>query len=160
MKIWNKIVATGIGKNIPICEKFIATLNSFGINAIYLNPVAAFHGDIGVIGKNDIVILVTKSGETSELCNLYNVLKKRNCPMWLLTFNKKSSLSLKIENSLVILLEHEGDMWNIVPNNSTVISLIILQELALSIAKSLNINVSTFKENHPGGYIGGNIINE
>ena len=74
--------------------------------------------------------------------------------MWLLTFSKESTLTKEISNSVILDLRHEGDMWNIMPNNSTTINLIVLQGLAMQIAFTLGLTLDDFKRNHPGGAIG------
>ena len=74
--------------------------------------------------------------------------------MWLLTFEKDSTLIREIPDSLVVELKHEGDLWNVMPNNSTTMNLIILQGLAMMIAKKMEIGIQQFKRNHPGGHIG------
>ena len=74
--------------------------------------------------------------------------------MWLLTFVKESTLTREISNHVVLDLKHEGDLWNIMPNNSTTVNLIILQGLAMQIAANMNLELEQFKKNHPGGRIG------
>lgn len=149
-----KIIATALGKNVPICEKFIGTLNSLGINGHFLHTSSAIHGDLGVVKDNDLVIMLTKSGETSESVYLYEQLIKRKIKLWLLTYNGNSTLGQKIANKLVLFLEHEGDKWNLVPNNSSIGYLLVLQAIAMEITDRLNIKLEVFKQNHPGGYIG------
>lgn len=80
--------------------------------------------------------------------------------MWLLTFQKESTLAREIPNSIVLDLKHEGDLWNIMPNNSTSVNLIVLQGLAMMIAKQMNLPMEQFKRNHPGGAIGKQINSE
>ena len=150
----NKIIVSGLGKNVPVCEKFIGTMSSLGLNAFYMNTNSAVHGDIGIVHEGDLVIILTKSGKTVESVYLYELLKKRNCEVWLLTFAENSPLAQEIPNVLSIELKHEGDMWNIVPNNSTTVNLIVLQTLAMEICKRKSIGLDVFKKNHPGGYIG------
>ncbi len=101
-----------------------------------------------------MVIVLTKSGETVESIFLVKELKKRNIDLWLLTFEHESTLTKEIENCVILDLEHEGDMWNIMPNNSTTINLIVLQGLAMQIAKRRGLTLDDFKPNHPGGAIG------
>ena len=149
-----KIIATALGKNVPICEKFIGTLNSLGINGHFLHTNSAIHGDLGVVKDNDLVIMLTKSGETSESIYLYEQLIKRKIKLWLLTYNGNSTLGKKIANKLVLFLEHEGDKWNLVPNNSSIGYLLVLQAVAMEITDRLDIKLEVFKQNHPGGYIG------
>ena len=102
----------------------------------------------------DLVILLTKSGETAESVYLAELLKKRAIHMWLLTFVKESRLTREIPNHLVLDLDHEGDLWNIMPNNSTTMNLIVLQGLAMMIAREMKLEIGQFKRNHPGGHIG------
>ena len=150
----NKIIVSGLGKNVPICEKFVGTMMSLGMNANFLHTNSAVHGDVGMVKDDDLVIVLTKSGSTAESVYLVNILKQRKCKIWLLTFNANGKLSTDVENKVVISLEHEGDMWNIVPNNSTILNLIVLQTLSMMLAKNLNITLDDFKKNHPGGAIG------
>ncbi len=150
----HKIILSGLGKNVPVCDKFVGTMNSLGLNACFMNTNSAVHGDIGMVQDGDLVILLTKSGETVESVYLNSLLDKRNCTQWLLTFENESTLTRKISKCIVIHLEHEGDMWNIVPNNSTTLNLIVLQMLAMQISKKMGITLDQFKMNHPGGHIG------
>ncbi|MBQ4068838.1 MAG: SIS domain-containing protein [Lachnospiraceae bacterium] len=150
----NKIIASGLGKNVPICEKFVGTMLSLGKSAFFLHTNSAVHGDIGMVQDGDLVIILTKSGETAESVYLAKQLEKRNVTLWLLSFEKDSTLSRKIDKSLILNLDHEGDIWNIMPNNSTTLNLIVLQAVAMHIAKNMNISLEDFKKNHPGGHIG------
>ena len=151
-----KIIVSGLGKNVPICEKFVGTMLSMGLNAGFLHTNSAVHGDMGMIHSGDLVIILTKSGATEESVYLTSLLMKReNVDLWLLTFNNQSTLTDMISNKLVIDLEHEGDLWNIMPNNSTTLNLIVLQTVAITLAKRMDLSVEKdFKPNHPGGAIG------
>lgn len=154
LKSGHKIIVSGLGKNVPVCEKFVGSMQSLGLDAYYLNTNSAVHGDMGVVKDGDMVIILTKSGETSESIYLSKLLESRKINKWLLTFVKESTLTKEISNSVVLELNHEGDMWNIMPNNSTVINLIVLQGLAMKIAAKMNLTLDDFKRNHPGGAIG------
>ena len=149
-----KIIASGLGKNVPICEKFVGTLNSVGIQAQFMHTNSAIHGDLGIAQTGDLVIILSKSGETSETIHLVNHLMKRSCILWLLSFSKESTLYCAMPNRIIINLEHEGDDWDMIPNNSTLINLIVLQELAMQVIKESKISIDTLKQNHPGGAIG------
>ena len=150
----NKIIVSGLGKNVPVCEKFVGSMQSLGLEAYFLNTNSAVHGDMGVVKDGDMVIILTKSGETSESVYLTRLLKKRKINMWLLTFEKESTLTKEIPNCVVLDLMHEGDLWNIMPNNSTTINLIVLQGLVMKIAAMMELKIEDFKRNHPGGHIG------
>lgn len=150
----HKIIVSGLGKNVPICEKFVGSMVSMGLEACFLHTNSAVHGDMGIVKKGDMVIVLSKSGETSESIYLVRLLKKREVKMWLLTFEKESTLTKEIPDHIVLDLIHEGDLWNIMPNNSTTLNLIVLQGLAMQIADRMNLKLELFKRNHPGGRIG------
>ena len=152
----NKIIATGLGKNVPICDKFVGTMLSLGLNAGFLHSNTAVHGDMGMVHSGDLVIVLTKSGATAESVYLVDLLKQRKgVKLWLLSFNEHSVLADSMDNKLIIKLEHEGDLRNIVPNNSTTLNLIVLQAVAMELSKRLELSLEDdFKPNHPGGAIG------
>lgn len=150
----NKIIVSGLGKNVPVCDKFVGTMNSLGQPACYMNTNNAVHGDIGMVNESDLVIVLTKSGETAESIYLTKLLKERGCNIWLLTFQEKSTLTEAIGKCIILHLDNEGDQWDIVPNNSTTVNLIILQGLAMEIMRRRGVTLADFKRNHPGGHIG------
>lgn len=150
----HKIVVSGLGKNVPICDKFVGSMVSLGLDACFLHTNSAIHGDMGVVHNGDMVIILTKSGETAESIYLARCLQKREVNMWLITFTRESTLTREIPNSLVLEMGHEGDLWNIMPNNSTTLNLIVLQGLVMMIAKELGLELEDFRRNHPGGHIG------
>lgn len=150
----HKLVVSGLGKNVPICEKFVGSMVSMGLEACFLHTNSAVHGDMGVVKEGDLVILLTKSGETVESVYLAHLLQERKANIWLLTFASESTLVREIENHIILDLRHEGDLWNIMPNNSTTVNLIVLQGLAMMIAGRMGIKIEQFRRNHPGGHIG------
>ena len=154
LKEGGKIIASGLGKNVPICEKFVGTLNSLGIDARFLHTNTAVHGDLGMVGKNDIVYLLSKGGNTHETVALAEHLKIRGTDTWLMTFTEKCKSAEVVDKRLIMHLINEGDKWDIVPNNSTTVYLIVLQGIALEIAGRLVVTLDDFKVNHPGGGIG------
>ena len=152
----HKIIASGLGKNVPICDKFVGTMLSMGLEANFLHTNTAVHGDMGMVKTGDLVIVLTKSGATSESIYLVDLLKNREgVQLWLLSFKEHSVLADSMEHKLIISLDHEGDLWNIVPNHSTTLNLIVLQKVAIELSKRLNLDLQKdFKPNHPGGAIG------
>ncbi len=159
MRDGHKIIVSGLGKNVPICEKFVGSMISMGLDASFLHTNSAVHGDMGIVKDGDMVILLTKSGETAESVYLAGLLKDRRIRLWLLTFEKDSSLAKQIPDHIILSLEHEGDLWNVMPNNSTTVNLIVLQGLAMMVAQKLNLDIGCFKRNHPGGAIGERLSN-
>lgn len=154
LKNGNKIIVSGLGKNVPICDKFVGTMVSLGLNAQFLHTNSAVHGDMGIVQDGDVVIILTKSGETQESIYLSRKLRDRKAEQWLLTFQKNSTLMREIDKCIMIEMDHEGDMWNIMPNNSTTLNLIVLQTVAMQISRKMNLTLDDFKRNHPGGHIG------
>ena len=145
----HKIIVSGLGKNVPICDKFVGSMVSMGLDAYFLHTNSAVHGDMGLVKNGDLVIILTKSGETSESIYLTGLLKERRINLWLLTFVSESTLTREIPKHIVLDLVHEGDMWNIMPNNSTTMNLIVLQGLAMMIAKEMYLDIVQFNRNHP-----------
>lgn len=154
LKEGHKVIVSGLGKNVPICDKFVGSMISMGLDACFLHTNSAVHGDMGVVKDGDMVIMLTKSGETAESIYLAGLLEQRDIRMWLLTFAAESTLAEKIPNKVVLSLVHEGDLWNVMPNNSTTMNLIVLQGLAMMIAKRMDLEIEDFRRNHPGGHIG------
>lgn len=154
LKHGGKIIASGLGKNVPICEKFVGTLNSLGIDARFLHTNTAVHGDLGMVGKKDMVFLLTKGGNTNETVDLGLHLKERGTNTWLLSFYGDGKASKVVEKKFIMHLINEGDEWDIVPNNSTTVYLIVLQGLAIEIGKRMGVTLDDFRVNHPGGGIG------
>lgn len=154
IKNGGKLVFSGLGKNVPICEKIVGTLNSLGIQANFLHTNTAMHGDLGMIQEKDLVLVLSKSGNTAESLLLANYLVDRGDKAWAITFNSNCKLSKILAKSLTLELESEGDNWNIVPNNSSSVYLILLQGVSLQLADKLGVTLKDFKKNHPGGAIG------
>jgi arabinose-5-phosphate isomerase len=150
----HKIVVSGLGKNVPICDKFVGSMVSLGMDAAFLHTNSAVHGDMGIVKDGDLIIILTKSGSTAESVYLYEKLSVRNIKLWLITFSDEGVLSKAVNNKLILKLRDEGDLWDIMPNNSTTVNLIILQGLVMQIAKERGIPIDDFKRNHPGGAIG------
>lgn len=154
LRAGGRIIVSGLGKNVPVCEKFVGAMVSMGLDANFMHTNSAVHGDLGMVRKGDLVIVLSKSGKTIETINLVEHLKMRDCRIWLLTFNAACPLAAETDGVIALNLEHEGDQWNIMPNHSTVVNLIVLQTLAMMLSKRMGVQLSDFKPNHPGGDIG------
>lgn len=154
LKDGGKIIASGLGKNVPICEKFVGTMNSLGMDARFLHTNTAIHGDLGMVGKQDLVLLLSKGGNTHETVALAEHLKNRGTNTWLMSFTENSKSAEVVDKRFVMHLQNEGDEWDIVPNNSTTVYLILLQGIALDISKRMGVTLDDFGRNHPGGGIG------
>ena len=145
---------------MPICEKFVGTLNSAGIDARFLHTNTAVHGDLGMIGEKDIVFLLSKGGNTYETVALAQYLKERGTNTWLLSFTDKCKTMEVLDKNFIMKLRNEGDMWDIMPNNSTTVYLIVLQGIAIELCKRMGVTLDDFRKNHPGGGIGARLRGE
>lgn len=154
LRAGGRIIASGLGKNVPVCEKFVGAMVSMGLEANFMHTNSAVHGDLGMVRGKDLVIVLSKSGETAETKYLVRLLKERHCEIWLLTFNRSNTLKDLVDGYIAMELEHEGDQWNIMPNHSTVLNLIVLQTLAMELGKRMDVQLGAFRQNHPGGAIG------
>jgi len=154
LKNGHKVVVSGLGKNVPICDKYVGTMLSLGLEAAFMHTNTAVHGDLGMVHDGDLVIILSKSGETMESVYLIQELKKRDICLWSITFNQNSTVSKSTHKSLILSIDHEGDDWNIVPNNSTTMYLIVLQALAIETGRAMGVTLEDFRKNHPGGHIG------
>lgn len=159
LRAGHKVIASGLGKNVPICDKFVGTMLSLGLDANFLHTNSAVHGDMGMVKPGDVVIVLSKSGSTEESVYLVDLLEQREgVTLWLLSFKHDSALARRMGRRLIVDLGHEGDLWNIVPNNSTTINLIVLQTVAIELSRRLGLELERdFKPNHPGGAIGASL---
>ena len=149
-----KIIISGVGKSGNIAAKIAASFTSTGIPAIYLNPVDASHGDMGIIEKNDILIILSNSGESNELADLINFSKKKKIKIISITSSKKSLLSKNSDISLILPPHLEADKLKIIPTTSTTMSLALGDALCCSVLSLRKFDKKSFSELHPGGKIG------
>ena len=149
-----KIIISGVGKSGNIAGKIAASFTSTGIPAIYLNPVDASHGDMGVVEKNDILIILSNSGESHELADLINFSKKKKIKIISITSSKKSLLSKNSDINLLLPRHSEADKLKTIPTTSTTMSLAIGDALCCSVLSLRKFDKKSFSELHPGGKIG------
>ncbi len=149
-----KIIISGVGKSGNIAGKIAASFTSTGIPAIYLNPVDASHGDMGIIEKNDILIILSNSGESHELSDLINFSKKKKLKIISITSTDKSLLSKNSDISLVLPDHKEADKLQIIPTTSTTMSLALGDALCCSLLSIRKFDKKSFSELHPGGKLG------
>jgi len=149
-----KIIISGVGKSGNIAGKIAASFTSTGIPAIYLNPVDASHGDMGIVEKNDILIILSNSGETHELADLIDFSKKKKIKIISITSSKKSLLSKNSDINLLLPRHSEADKLKTIPTTSTTMSLAIGDALCCSVLSLRKFDKKSFSELHPGGKIG------
>ena len=149
-----KVITLGVGKSSFIAMKMAATLSSTGTAALFLHPLDALHGDVGVIKKNDVVIIYSNSGETQEVIKLLPLLKLLKCCVISITGNLSSSLARYSEISLDASVTREACPHNLAPTSSIICALAISDALALAISSQNNFTIKDFAKTHPGGAIG------
>ena len=149
-----KIIISGVGKSGNIAGKIAASFTSTGIPAIYLNPVDASHGDMGIVEKNDVLIILSNSGESHELTDLINFCKKKKIKIISITSSNKSLLSKNSDINLMLPSHIEADKLQIIPTTSTTMSLALGDALCCSVLSLRKFDKKSFKELHPGGKIG------
>ena len=149
-----RVILTGIGKSAIIANKIVATLNSTGTPAIFMHAADAIHGDLGIIKKDDIIICISKSGNTPEIKDLVPFLNMNNNPLISITGDINSFLA---KNSAVVLSSYvdiEVCPNNLAPTNSTTAQLVIGDTLAVTLVKIKGFSSNDFAKFHPGGSLG------
>ena len=149
-----RVVVTGIGKSAIIANKIVATLNSTGTPAIFMHAADAIHGDLGIIKKDDVIICISKSGNTPEIKDLVPFLNMNNNPLISITGDVNSFLA---KNSAVVLSSYvdiEVCPNNLAPTNSTTAQLVIGDALAVTLVKIKGFTSNDFAKFHPGGSLG------
>jgi len=149
-----RVVLTGMGKSGLIARKIVATLNSTGTAAIYLHPTDALHGDLGMVRSEDVVILISKSGETEEISNLLPMLKRLNVKLIAMSGNRESKLAKECDIFLNIAVREEACPYDLAPTASTTATLALGDALAVSLLKKRNFTEKDFAFLHPGGSLG------
>ena len=149
-----KVITLGIGKSSFIAMKMAATLSSTGTASLFLHPVDALHGDVGVIKKNDVVIIYSNSGETQEVIKLLPLLKLLKCYIISITGNLSSSLAEYSNISLDASVTREACPHNLAPTSSIICALALSDALALAVSVQNNFSIKDFAKTHPGGAIG------
>ena len=149
-----KVITLGVGKSSFIAMKMAATLSSTGTAALFLHPLDALHGDVGVIKKNDVVIIYSNSGETQEVIKLLPLLKLLKCCIISITGSLSPSLARYSEISLDASVTREACPNNLAPTSSIICALAISDALALAISSQNNFTIKDFAKTHPGGAIG------
>lgn len=149
-----RVVLTGMGKSGLIARKIVATLNSTGTAAIYLHPTDALHGDLGMVRKEDIVILISKSGETEEILNLLPILKRLDVTLIAMTENKNSKLGSQSNIFLNIHVQEEACPYDLAPTASTTATLALGDALSIALLQKKGFSEEDFAYLHPGGSLG------
>lgn len=149
-----RVIISGIGKSGLIGKKIVATLVSTGTNSIFLHPVEALHGDLGMVNKEDVFIAISNSGETSELNHLLPMIKEIGCTLCAFTGKPDSSMTQFCDIIINTAVEKEACPFNMAPTSSTTAQLAMGDALAVVLITQKKFKKSDFMKSHPGGVLG------
>ncbi len=149
-----RVIVTGIGKSANIATKIVATLNSTGTPAIFMHAADAIHGDLGIVQKDDIVICISKSGNTPEVKVLVPLIKNSNNKIIAITGNTNSYLASHADFTLNTFVEQEACPNNLAPTTSTTAQLVMGDALAVCLLEMREFTSQDFAKYHPGGTLG------
>ncbi len=153
-----KIAVTGLGKSGIICKKIAATLSSTGSPAIFLHAADALHGDCGLLAREDMVLAVSKSGETAEILQILNVAKRLGLPVVAMAGNRESTLAQHADVFLDVSVAEEACPFDLAPTTSTAAALAMGDALALALMERKGFNKEDFVSLHPAGSIGKKLL--
>jgi len=149
-----RVIVTGIGKSALIAAKIVATLNSTGTSSVFLHAADAIHGDLGIVGKEDIVIAISKSGETPEIKVLVPLIRANGNSIVAIVGNTDSYLAKQADKILNVEVKQEACPNNLAPTSSTTAQLVMGDALAVSLLKLRGFTSKDFARIHPGGALG------
>ena len=153
-----KIVVTGVGKSGHIGSKIAATLASTGIPAFFLNPLDAYHGDLGMLSEEDLVLAISYSGATEELLRFLPLIQAKKIKIIGLSGNDESLLARYSDIHLNIAVEEEADPLNLIPTASTTATLAMGDALACALVEANHFQATDFAKLHPGGDLGRKLL--
>lgn len=148
------VVFSGIGKSAIIAQKIVATMNSTGTTAVFMHAADAIHGDLGIVRENDIVVILSKSGETPEIKVLVPLIKLRGNKIVAMVGNKNSYLAQQADYVLDVTVDDEAIPDSLAPTSSTTAQLVMGDALALVLMRSRGFSTADFAKFHPGGALG------
>lgn len=153
-----KVIVTGVGKSGNIGAKIAATLSSTGTPAFYVNPLDVYHGDLGVITHDDVVLALSNSGQTDELLRFIPMLQHMNVPIISMTGNKSSLLAKFSTHHIHVGVEKEACPLNLAPTSSTTAALAMGDALAIALMEKRQFQPIDFAQFHPGGSLGKRLL--
>jgi arabinose-5-phosphate isomerase len=153
-----KVVLIGMGKSGHIAKKISSTLASTGTPAFYLHPAEAGHGDLGMISHDDVVIMISYSGESDEIISLLPGIKRMNVPIISMTGSAKSLIASSSDFHLDISVDNEACPNNLAPTSSTTATLVMGDAIAVSLMSLNNFTSDDFAMSHPSGSLGRRLL--
>ncbi len=153
-----KIAVAGMGKSGIICKKIAATLSSTGSPAIFLHAAEAMHGDLGLLGPHDVVLALSKSGETEEILQILNVAKRLGLPVISMSGDPASTLARHADVNLDVSVPEEACPLGLAPTTSTTATLAMGDALAIALMERKGYRIEDFASVHPAGAIGKKLL--
>ena len=153
-----KVIVTGVGKSGHIGAKIAATLSSTGTPSFFTNPLDVFHGDLGVMTQDDVVLAISNSGQTDELLRFIPMVLHMQIPIIGMSGNPKSLLAKYSSCHLSIAVEKEACPLNLAPTSSTTATLVLGDALAIALMQRRNFQPRDFAPFHPGGELGKRLL--
>ena len=153
-----KVILIGMGKSGHIAKKIASTFASTGTPSFYLHPGEAGHGDLGMINSNDVVIMISYSGESDEIISLLPGIKRINAPIISMTGNINSTIAMSSEFHLDVSIEKEACPHNLAPTSSTTVALVMGDAIAVSLMSENSFSSKDFAMSHPSGALGRRLL--
>ncbi len=153
-----KVIVTGIGKSGHIGRKISATLASTGTQSFFMHPAEAYHGDLGMVGADDVVVAISNSGETEEILKVIPYLRHNGNALIALTGNARSTLARNAQIHIPISITREACPLELAPTSSTTVTLAIGDALAVCLMRLRGFKEENFARFHPGGSIGKRLL--
>lgn len=153
-----KVVVTGMGKSGLICQKIAATMASTGTPTFFLHPAEGIHGDLGMLSRGDVVIAVSYSGETEEICRILPVIKRMGLPLIAVSGNPQSTLAAAGDVHLDVSVTEEACPLGLAPTASTTATLAMGDALAVALLNERGFKAEDFALFHPGGALGKKLL--
>ena len=158
LKSKGRVIITGMGKSGAIGKKIASTLMSTGTTSYFLHPAEGVHGDLGMVHKDDIIIAISKSGETAEILNLLPTLRNLDVPVIVITGSEKSTLAKYASVILDIGVEKEACPYDLAPTASTTVTLVLGDALAVALLQAKGFSIDEYALLHPGGALGNQML--
>ncbi|MCR5643116.1 MAG: KpsF/GutQ family sugar-phosphate isomerase [Prevotella sp.] len=153
-----KVIVTGVGKSGHIGEKIAATLSSTGTPSFFINPLDVFHGDLGVMTRDDVVLAISNSGQTDELLRFIPLVLQMQIPIVAMSGNPDSLLAKYASFHLNVSVAREADPMNLAPTSSATAQLVMGDALAIALMRKRNFQPTDFAQFHPGGELGKRLL--
>ncbi|MDR2410310.1 MAG: KpsF/GutQ family sugar-phosphate isomerase [Bacteroidales bacterium] len=153
-----ELIVTGVGKSGHIGAKIASTLASTGTPSFFVNPLDAFHGDLGMVSKEDIVLAISNSGQTDELLRFIPYLLKRQIPIISMSGNPKSLLAKYSLFHIYVGVSKEADLLNLVPTSSTTVQLVMGDAIVCALIEKRGFEAHDYAMFHPGGSLGKRLL--